>query len=138
MSERIPMNQSSRNRNLNRAPSMSGREGQQSQVGRMMDDAADKAEEIDVFQRLEAYRIRAKKFMNSSSFGRTYDNCLLCLSVFSSLQFIYQTYINVDTPSGATQKKYFTIVEMSLAALFSWDWILSFSLADHKWEHVQR
>lgn len=84
---------------------------------------------------LEETRVGVKKFMAFSFVGRTYENIFILLSIFSCGEFIYQTYtayISADTIY------YFNYVELSLAVLFTWDWILCFFIADHKISHLTR
>lgn len=91
-------------------------------------------EEIDKASEIDKMRIQLKKFMQTSSIGRGYSDSLLVLSVLSSFQFIYQTYSNADNEITAG----FDLVEKALAGLFSFDWGLSFFLADHKAEFAKR
>lgn len=92
--------------------------------------SAEKGEEK--VNRLEELRLRTKKFMTSSFFGRGYTQIMLILSILSCVEFIYQTYLNPNKPYMALQMYYFEFVEMGLSGLFACDWILAFFIADHK------
>ena len=81
--------------------------------------------------RIEALRLKLKKFLNTHVVGVVYSEILLVLSIFSTIQFVYSTYSN-------TKGFFFTTVEESLAVVFGFDWVLSFFLADHKVEFISR
>lgn len=51
--------------------------------------------------KLEAIRLKVKKFFATSLFGHIYSNILLILSVLSSIQYLYQTYLHSDNPEDA-------------------------------------
>lgn len=91
---------------------------------------------------VEKIRVRTKKFMTATVYGKFYSNVLLLLSVLSSLQYIYQTYLKSHSSSTKdsipSQLFFFDLVEKALAGLFSFDWTLSFFVADHKLAHVTR
>ena len=80
--------------------------------------------------KMELFRLKAKKIMTTHSFGLMYSELLLYLSLFSTAQFIYSTY--------ESQGVAFDYLEMALAALFGFDWMLSFFIADHKIEFITR
>ena len=84
---------------------------------------------------LEETRVKVKKFMAFSLVGRTYENIFISLSLFSCGEFIYQTY-TAYIPDDTIY--YFNFVELALAVLFTWDWILCFFIADHKINHLTR
>ena len=94
----------------------------------------EKTEEVEKTSEIEIFRVQLKKFMQTSSFGRTYSNFLLVLSVLSCFQFIIQTYAS----NFVALIFYFDKVEKALAGLFSFDWCLNFFMADHKGEFVNR
>ena len=87
---------------------------------------------------LDVFRLKLKKIMTSSTFGKSYTDALLVLSVLSCLQFIYQTYLDVDDPEIADTVNILETAEKFMAGLFSFDWALSFFMADHKSEFVNR
>ena len=79
---------------------------------------------------IEAYRVATKKFLASTATGQFYENVLLALSVMSSLEFIYQTYLDlsIDIETIAV----LNYVEQVLAVLFTLDWFLNLFLAEHR------
>jgi len=79
---------------------------------------------------IEAYRVAVKKFLATTTTGRLYDTALLLLSVTSSLEFIYQTYL--DPVENAYLIDVMNIAEQVLAVVFSLDWLLNFFLAEHR------
>ena len=78
---------------------------------------------------LEEYRVRAKKFMDLSLFGRMYENLFMAAAVFSGLEYIAATY-DIYIPAEALSA--FEEVEIALALAFGFDWILNFLIADNK------
>ena len=50
---------------------------------------------------IETIRLKVKKFFATSLFGHIYSNILLILSVLSSIQYLYQTYLHSDNPEEA-------------------------------------
>jgi len=84
-----------------------------------------------VLDKIGKYRVMLKKFKETSTWGQTYDFILLGLSLFSPLQYIYGTYINASTSSGAEITTVFSLIELIIAAIFTWDWILCLFLADN-------
>ena len=89
----------------------------------------DVEEEHDIF---EDARIKVKKFMSESFIGRTYENVLIVVAVFSGLQYIvttYSQYLSQDE-IGAFQS-----LEIVLAVVFGWDWFFCLALADRKIDH---
>ena len=49
----------------------------------------------DVF---EATRLKVKKFMTTSTFGLVYEKVLLFLSILSTIEYIYSTYLDANKP----------------------------------------
>lgn len=84
---------------------------------------------------MEETRVAVKKFMAFSLIGRTYENIFILLSMFSCGEFIYQTYTSYISEDTIY---YFNYVELALAVLFMWDWILCYFIADHKISHLTR
>lgn len=97
--------------------------------GPFVEGAPDTKQEVVDKDHIEIFRIKVKKFMNTTSFGRAYADALMVLSVLSCFLFIYLTYGHEDLVM-------FDIIEMALASLFSFDWLLSFFIADHRVEFV--
>jgi len=83
---------------------------------------------------IEEMRVKVKKFMSTHIVGRSYNNTLLVLSILSSFEFIYQTYL--DPIADAIHIYYFSFIELALAALFSFDWCLCFFIAEYKMLHI--
>lgn len=91
-------------------------------------------EDDDHQSQIDAFRLNLKKFMTTSRFGKSYTDALLVLSILSSLQFVYQTYLDHD--NNENELRFLEGVEKFIAGLFSFDWLLSFFMADHKSEFV--
>jgi hypothetical protein len=85
---------------------------------------------------IELVRIKIKKFLSSHIIGQLYSEMLLYFSIFSTLQFVHSTYVDITVVTDTT--RVLNIIEMALAALFGFDWLLSFFIADHKLEFVTR
>lgn len=83
---------------------------------------------------LEKIRMMVKKIFVTSRFGTVYDAALLILSFLSCIQLIYQTYLDAEDESDMKIRESFEILEMVLAVLFGFDWLLSLFLADVKSE----
>ncbi len=81
----------------------------------------------DVF---EEYRVATKKFFTRSTYGIIYQNCLIIMSVFSCFEYIVETYQGENIPNSLF------LLEKIFAGIFSFDWLLSFFLADHKLTHI--
>ncbi len=81
-------------------------------------------DEDDEKQSLEQIRLTTKELFTNTIFGEVYNSVLLVISIFSCFQYLQQTY--VDNPD---EKDY---VELTIAIIFTWDWILSCFIADHK------
>jgi voltage-gated potassium channel len=81
---------------------------------------------------VEKFRLTTKKFLSTNPIGVLYSNALLVISVASSLQYIYQTYLSPINSTQVTIISYFDMIEIILAVLFMFDWCLSFFIADHK------
>jgi len=81
---------------------------------------------------LEEMRVRVKKFMTTSTFGQNYNNVLLLISVASSIEYMYQTYLDPTDHPNAILLNNLNIVEKILASLFMFDWCLNYFMADHK------
>jgi len=54
------------------------------------------------------------------------------MSVFSCCEYIYELYLNDSDPREHEVLVVLHIVELVLASLFTFDWLLSFFMADHK------
>ena len=84
------------------------------------------------------FRSTLKKFVMTTFLGRQYMNILLGLSIFSCLQFIYQTYLDAEDETDKTILDFFGFLELILAGLFAFDWCLWLFLADHRLEQLLR
>ena len=80
----------------------------------------------------EEWRLQIKKLMTQSIFGRYYENLLIFLSLVSSLEYIYETYLHESVESDRHQLHVLRNVELSFACLFALDWCLSIFLAEHR------
>ena len=96
-----------------------------------------KEEELELYS-MEDIRLRIKKFMTHSMFGRYYENILLFFSVASALEYIYQTYLSESTLNKVQLMFWLEFFEKVLAVVFMADWTLNFFLADHKILFVTR
>ena len=93
-------------------------------------------EQLLVFHEyIDHHRAKYKKWFASSFIGLFYNNFMICISVFSLLSFIIQTYFN---KRDFATKQYFDYIDWCLAALFTWDWILNFTLTDNKYTFLCR
>ena len=101
-------------------------------------DAIDKqiSEEMSSFLSMEETRVGVRKFMFASTPGRIYNETLLFISIASSIEFIYQTYL--DPINDATLLGKLNYGEKGLAILFMFDWCLNFYTADHKLKFISR
>ena len=81
---------------------------------------------------LEDIRIIIKQFLLKSIFGILYNDLLILISIGSSIEYMYQTYLNPSNPSDLTKLNYLNYLEKGLATLFMFDWVLNFFIADHK------
>jgi len=97
-----------------------------------------KEDSIKISDVIENNRLAVKKFLNAHWLGVMYRYALLVLSVLSSIQYIYQLYLDPTLPEDQIQISVFSLVEEALACLFMFDWCLSFFIADHKINHIMR
>jgi len=81
---------------------------------------------------LEELRVRVKKFMTTSAIGKSYNNILLVISVASSVEYMYQTYLDPNNSANTKLLDTLNISEKILASLFMFDWCLNYFMADHK------
>jgi hypothetical protein len=96
--------------------------------------ALEEEEKRDSGLSFDVVRIRAKKLFVNSRFGHVYEFLLLVLSFLSVGQYIYQTrYYNTTIEKGseaARVEELLQLIEMCLAGLFGFDWLLSLFLAE--------
>jgi hypothetical protein len=96
-----------------------------------------------VVESVELTRLATKRFLLTNWLGILYTWGMLALSALSTVQFIYQTYLdpNLDpSPSDRTDRLLAKMrtFEKVVASVFSFDWCLSLFLADNKTKHVLR
>ncbi len=99
-------------------------------------DAVNNRQQLDHMTTIETMRLDLKKALASSWWGHLYENIVMIISVLSTLEFIYQTYLY-----GDQEKSQYTVakvMELSFAFLFGADWLLSFFLADHVFTFIIR
>jgi hypothetical protein len=102
---------------------------------------ADQIDNVDDDKRKskwELLRHGTKNFIENSVFGGLYIQFLLLVSVLSCFEFIYQTYLDLDTDSGVRTLDFFTDLELGVAGLFAFDWMLMLFISDHKGSQLFR
>ena len=96
------------------------------------------SEDMSSFLSMEETRVRVKKFMMTSTLGRVYNDALLIISIASSLEFIYLTYLDPIDDKSKSLMLNLNFGEKALAILFMFDWCLNFYMADHKLKFMSR
>jgi len=88
---------------------------------------------------MEMIRLQFKDFIYHTVFGRIYAQLMLFISILSSFEYIYQTYLNVaiDDSSGA-QADFLSKFEIFIALACGFDWFINFFIADHRGLFVTR
>ena len=76
---------------------------------------------------IEEAGISAKHFLTRTAIGIAYQNVMLVISVLSCFQYIGTTYVVKKATLDALNK-----VELTIAAIFLFDWCLSLFVADNK------
>lgn len=116
--------------NLRRKDSIVARPTQVSRYSAVIDSfKVKKDDDKDAF---EDARVKMKKFLSHSPMGVIYENVMLVISIISSLEFIYQTYLFHDIDSEAERIEYLQLIELGFAGCFAFDWSLNYFLADQK------
>ena len=87
---------------------------------------------------IETVRLKVKKYMTKSYYGKLYTQFMLIISVISCLEYIYQTYLTDRLEFQRMQLYYLGRFEMVLSCIFMFDWLLSYFLADHKFVFLTR
>ena len=87
---------------------------------------------------LEILRLRVKRFLAYSLFGVVYEWSLHVLSLVSCILFIYQTYLPVSSTKDITTLNYLDAIEYITTVIFTFDFLLSLFIADHRWEYLRR
>jgi hypothetical protein len=88
---------------------------------------------------LELVRLRVKFVMASSWGGQLYRNIFLLLSALSCFFFIAQTYYKYEdhlSARGKSVSSSLNLIELVLAGMFSFDWVLELFIAEHKADHL--
>lgn len=92
----------------------------------------------------EMLRIYVKSLLAYSRAGIMYEWCLLFLSIISCIQFILDTYVPVELPDSRDNISLYLvgtaskIFELLLSGIFTFDFLLSLFIADHRWEFLGR
>lgn len=82
---------------------------------------------------LETMRIKFKDFIYHTWFGRSYEQLMLFISVLSSFEYIYKTYIDTAiNDNDGSQMKIIEEFELFLALACAFDWFINFFIADHR------
>ena len=106
-------------------------------------DGADD-DEIQEKSFAETLRIFVKAYLAYSRAGMMYEWSLLFLSIISCIQFILDTYVPIELPSGDAGMNIRTVdaaskvFEIVLSVIFTFDFLLSLFIADHRWEFFGR
>lgn len=87
---------------------------------------------------LEDARVKLKKFLTHSPAGAWYEDIMLSISIVSTIEFIYQTYLFNDIESEKERLFYLQLIELGFAGCFACDWLLNYFLADHKIKYFFR
>jgi hypothetical protein len=84
----------------------------------------------------ETYRIKMNYALYNTSIGIFYNQLVLTLSTVSCFQFIYLTYTQSD--NDPTNKDYtlFKNLELTIAIILLFDWLIHFIVADNKTTYV--
>jgi hypothetical protein len=94
-----------------------------------VEDAVQSSKDDDEgLTKIETIRLNMKKALAGSWWGKLYENSVTLISVLSSLQCIYQTYLS--DAKRHDQYKIALLVEFLFALIFGADWLLNFFLAD--------
>ncbi|KAJ1403484.1 hypothetical protein B484DRAFT_437383, partial [Ochromonadaceae sp. CCMP2298] len=81
---------------------------------------------------LENWRVIAKNFFRTSTFGRYYVITLLFFSVVSGVEYIYESYLDPLEAGDRRTLDALDLMELCFAFLFAFDFALNWFLADHK------
>lgn len=98
-------------------------------------------EEEATQSRFELMRLHTKFFMASTWGGHVYSYIFLLLSIVSCFVFILQTYYEYDanlTSRGLRVMEVLGYLELILAGMFAFDWLLELFVAEHKTEYLLR
>ena len=87
----------------------------------------------------DALRLKYKNIMSRSRYGMLYNDVLLVLTVFSTIEFIATTYLEgYQGKREQLDTQYLYIVDFFFASVFGIDWLIYFLLADSKSDYFSR
>lgn len=86
----------------------------------------------------EESRIKLRKYMSTSTFGKYYENIMLALSVISTIEFIHQSYMDPNFSGDVHQLDVLYLMESVFIGFFLFDWALNLLLADNKFNYFFR
>eukprot|EP01031_Cornospumella_fuschlensis_P036437 gene36437-44200_t len=98
--------------------------------------SAIKVEHAEPADKLEKFRLACKKYMSSSSFGYFFELTNVLVSLLSTAQCIYFTYLDVDNPAHEKPLQIGRLLAILFAAFFIADWFFEWFLADHKYLYI--
>ncbi len=88
--------------------------------------------------RLETLRLATNNFLENTLLGQTYSQLLLIISVLSSFEFIYQTYLHGQSAKAVSWVADFSKLELGIAGLFLFDWLLQLFASANKGTYLIR
>lgn len=88
---------------------------------------------------METLRLKCKDFIYHTWIGLFYEQLMLFISILSSFQYIYKTYINTALNDyNGSQMKFLGEFEIFIAIACAVDWSINFFIADHRLLFVTR
>lgn len=97
-----------------------------------------KVDHAEPADKVEKFRLACKKYMSTSSFGYFFELTSVLLSVLSTAQCIYFTYLDIDNPAHEKPLRIGRILAVLFAVFFAADWLFEWFLADHKYTYIFR
>lgn len=96
-----------------------------------IDNTNDSEEKSKSF--METLRLKCKSFYFHTFWGRLYDQIMLFMSILSSLQYIYNTYVGtvIDDRDGS-QGNVLVQLELIISLACAVDWFINLFIADHR------
>eukprot|EP01038_Epipyxis_sp_PR26KG_P016936 gene16936-23250_t len=86
--------------------------------------------------KFEQFRLDLKNFLLTSILGHLYEIFMLVISLLSTLQYIYETYLTTSYQDQSITAV-FVEAELAVACLFLFDWSLNVFIADNKIKHIR-
>lgn len=80
----------------------------------------------------ETYRIKMNYALYNTTIGIFYNQLVLILSTVSCFQFIYLTYTQSDNDPNSRDYTLFKNLELTIATILLFDWLVHFMVADNK------